>query len=218
MPKKAEKEKERKEARQHFYRLALRYLVSKKKVEFKQGKEKTKVLSKLFGDLGKKYQTRPGGYSRIIKLGQRQGDNNLRLDRVLAGAMVYPEEYGFIPETLDEDGDPLDVICLTIYPVSFPCYVPIRIIGVLRMIDGGEADDKLLAVNAVEPRLENINDLKDVSQAKLAEINHFFLRYKELEKKKVELKGFQGKKKAEEILKKCQNLYKKQQQLKRKIN
>ncbi|CAJ0756356.1 13789_t:CDS:1, partial [Entrophospora sp. SA101] len=76
--KKAEKEKERKEARQHFYRLALRYLVSKKKVEFKQGKEKTKVLSKLFGDLGKKYQTRPGGYSRIIKLGQRQGDNNLR--------------------------------------------------------------------------------------------------------------------------------------------
>jgi len=61
------------------YRLALRYLVNKKKVEFKQGKKKSKVLNKLFDDLGKRYQERPGGYSRIIKLGQRQGDNNLRV-------------------------------------------------------------------------------------------------------------------------------------------
>jgi len=61
------------------YRLALRYLVSKKRVEFKQGKKKSKVLNKLFDDLGKRYQERPGGYSRIIKLSQRQGDNNLRV-------------------------------------------------------------------------------------------------------------------------------------------
>ncbi|CAJ0833612.1 10780_t:CDS:1, partial [Entrophospora sp. SA101] len=106
----------------------------------------------------------------------------IELDRVLAGAMHYPEEYGFIPETLDYDGDPLDVICLTIYPVSFPCYVPIRIIGVLKMIDG-EEDDKILAVNAVEPRLSGINDLKDIAKNKLAEINNFFQRYKELEGK-----------------------------------
>lgn len=129
------------------------------------------------------------------------------LDRVLSGAMFYPEEYGFIPETLDGDGDPLDVICLNNYPTFPGCFLPIRIIGVLRMIDGGEEDDKILAVNAVDPRLQNINDLKDISQAKLAEINHFFFRYKELEKKKVELKGFQGKKEAEEILKKCHDLY-----------
>ena len=77
--KRAEKEKEKKETRQHLYRLALRYLVNKKKVEFKQGKKKSKVLNKLFDDLGKRYQERPGGYSRIIKLGQRQGDNNLRV-------------------------------------------------------------------------------------------------------------------------------------------
>jgi len=77
--KRAEKEKEKKEARQHLYRLALRHLVNKKRVEFRQGKKKSKVLSKLFDNLGKRYQERPGGYSRIIKLGQRQGDNSLRV-------------------------------------------------------------------------------------------------------------------------------------------
>jgi len=79
--KKAEKGKENKELRQHFYRLALCYLVNKKKVEVKkkQGKEKTRVLDKLFAELGKKYQDRPGGYSRINKLGSRSGDNNLRV-------------------------------------------------------------------------------------------------------------------------------------------
>src|SRR5579871_6908297 len=97
--------------------------------------------------------------------------------------MRYPEEYGSIPETLDYDGDPLDVICLTVYPVDFPCDVPIRIIGALKMIDGGEEDDKILAVNAVEPRLSNVNSLADVNPNKLVEIENFFLRYKELEKK-----------------------------------
>lgn len=132
--------------------------------------------------------------------------------------MFYPEEYGFIPETLDYDGDPLDVICLTIHPVDFPCHVPIRIIGVLKMIDGGEEDDKILAVNAVEPRLSNIQNLSDVSANKLAEISNFFERYKELEKKKVIIKGFEGKKEAEEVLKKCQELYKKHQHLIKEID
>ncbi|CAJ0761742.1 23388_t:CDS:2, partial [Entrophospora sp. SA101] len=84
--KRAEKEKEKKEARQHLYRLALRHLVNKKRVEFRQGKKKSKVLSKLFDNLGKRYQERPGGYSRIIKLGQRQGDNSLRAFLPLAQA------------------------------------------------------------------------------------------------------------------------------------
>jgi inorganic pyrophosphatase len=130
------------------------------------------------------------------------------LDRVLSGSMFYPEEYGFVPETLDYDGDPLDVICLTNQPTFPNCQVPIRIIGVLKMIDGNEEDDKILAVNAVEPRLNNIKELKDISQEKLNEISHFFSRYKELEKKNVELKGFQGKEAAENVIKKCQELYK----------
>ena len=135
------------------------------------------------------------------------------LDRVLPGAMFYPEEYGFIPETLDYDGDPLDVICLTEKPTFPGCYIPIRIIGVLKMIDGGEEDDKLLAVNAVEPRLSNINSLEDLSKDKLREISNFFLRYKELENKKVEVKGFQDKNEAKKVLINCQNLYKKHWQL-----
>ena len=116
--------------------------------------------------------------------------------------MHYPEEYGFIPETLDCDGDPLDVICLT-NSSTFPgCHVPVRIIGVLKMIDGGEEDDKILVINAVDPRLNNINILEDVGKSKLDEISNFFLRYKELENKKVEIKGFQGKKEAEKVLEK----------------
>ena len=75
--------------------------------------------------------------------------------------MTYPEEYGVIEETLAPDGDELDVICLTIQPTFSGLYVPIRIIGVLEMIDGGEQDNKLLAVNASEPRLNHIQELKD---------------------------------------------------------
>ena len=131
----------------------------------------------------------------------------VELDRVLSGSMRYPEEYGFIPETLDYDGDPLDVICLTNYPVDFPCYVPVRIIGILKMIDGGEEDHKILAVNSVEPRLSNINSLTEVGKEKLAEIENFFLRYKELEKKKVVIEGWGDKVEAEIILKNCQKLY-----------
>lgn len=77
----AKKANQEPEKKQHFYRLALRYLVNKKKVEVKKkpSKEKTKVLNKLFTELGKKYQSRPGGYSRIVKLGSRDGDNGLRV-------------------------------------------------------------------------------------------------------------------------------------------
>jgi len=129
------------------------------------------------------------------------------LDRVLSVSMFYPEEYGVIEETLAKDGDELDVICLTILPTSFGLYVPIRIIGVLKMIDGGEEDDKILAVNAAEPRLNNIKKLNDVSSEKLTEISHFFLRYKELEKKKVVIKGFKDEKEAQKVLKECRQLY-----------
>src|SRR4051812_37022318 len=109
----------------------------------------------------------------------------LELDRVLSAAMSYPEEYGVITETLAPDGDELDVICLTIQPTFPGIYVPIRIIGVLKMIDKGEQDDKLLAVNAGEPRLNFIQELKNVPLEKLEEIKHFFARYKDLENKKV---------------------------------
>jgi inorganic pyrophosphatase len=145
----------------------------------------------------------------------------IKLDRVLSGSMHYPEEYGAILETLDYDGDPLDVICLTSYPIDFPCFLPIRIIGVLKMIDGGEEDDKILAVNAVDPRFQNINDLKKMKKfnpGKLSEISNFFLRYKELELKEVIIAGWGEKEEAEKILKNCQNLYEKYRELVELVN
>ena len=131
------------------------------------------------------------------------------LDRVLFGSMFYPEEYGFIPETLDYDGDPLDVICLTNHPTFPNCYLPIRIIGVLKVIDNGERDDKILAVNAVDPRFQNVSSLKDINVGKLEEIANFFLRYKELEKKEVKVENWGDEKEAKKVLENCQHLYKK---------
>ncbi|RHZ36402.1 inorganic diphosphatase [endosymbiont GvMRE of Glomus versiforme] len=137
----------------------------------------------------------------------------LELDRILSVAMYYPEKYGFVPETLALDGDELDVVCLTEKTSSSKDYAKIqyaevRVIGILKMIDDGEQDDKLLAVDNNEPELDYIQKLEDVPEERKKKIIHFFSHYKDLENKKVEVMGFKGKKEAEEILKKCQKLYK----------
>jgi inorganic pyrophosphatase len=147
----------------------------------------------------------PKGSSNKIEYNKDK--KRFELDRVLSVAMSYPEEYGVIPETLAPDGDELDVVCLTIQPTFSGLYVPIRIIGVLRMTDKGEQDDKLLAVNAGESRLNYIQELKDVPLEKKGEIKHFFSRYKDLENKKVEIGEFEGKEQAEKLLKECQKAY-----------
>ncbi|CAG8702790.1 14616_t:CDS:1 [Ambispora leptoticha] len=149
----------------------------------------------------------PKGSSNKIEYNKTK--KRFELDRVLSVAMSYPEEYGVIPETLAPDGDELDVICLTIQPTFSGLYVPIRIVGVLKMIDKGEQDDKLLAVNAGEPRLNHIQELKDISLEKKKEIKHFFSRYKDLEGKKVEIGEFEDKEQAEKLLKSCREAYKK---------
>src|SRR5438874_4238623 len=130
----------------------------------------------------------PKGSSNKIEYNKVK--KRLELDRVLSVAMSYPEEYGVITETLAPDGDELDVICLTIQPTFSGLYVPIRIIGVLKMIDKGEQDDKLLAVNAAEPELNHIQKLEDVPHQTKVKIKHFFARYKDLERKKVEVGEF----------------------------
>src|SRR4051812_22646022 len=130
------------------------------------------------------------------------------LDRVLSVAMPYPVEYGVITETLAPDGDELDVICLTVQPTFSGLYVPIRIIGVLRMIDKGEQDDKLLAINAAESELNHIQKLEDVPHPIKEKIKHFFSHYKDLEGKKVEVGEFESKEQAEKLLKECQKSFK----------
>ena len=131
----------------------------------------------------------------------------LELDRVLSVAMHYPEKYGFIPKTLAPDEDELDVICLTEKTGGAGSYIKARVIGVLRMIDNGEQDDKLLVVDNNEPELNHIKSLEDVPEKRKKKIIHFFSHYKDLENKKVEVGEFEGREQAEKLLKECQKAY-----------
>ncbi len=128
---------------------------------------------------------------------------NISVDRILYGPSGYPQNYGFIKEALDWDGDELD--CLVISDQEFPCgiIVPTRIIGAMEMIDGGETDTKLIGVIDCDPRYSHINSIDDLNQHLLLEMKDFFETYKNLQKKKVEIKGFQKKDWAEKEYKEC---------------
>src|ERR1700728_5298847 len=113
-----------------------------------------------------------------------------RLDRNLFSPVHYPGDYGFIPSTLSDDGDPLAVLVLVDTP-SFPgCLQEVRPIGVLDMIDQGQGDEKILCVGAGNPRYDNVNNYSEIYPHILKEITHFFSIYKDLEGKRVEIKGW----------------------------
>lgn len=134
--------------------------------------------------------------------------NKIKLDRVLYSAMTYPAEYGYIDKTLELDGDPLDIVVIS-SEATFPgCIVPSRVIGSLTLIDNGFLDHKIIAVVDVDPRYNEINDLKDLSEFTLDEIKDFFSNYKTLQNIKVEVKEYESKEKALEIIKECQARYK----------
>jgi inorganic pyrophosphatase len=115
-----------------------------------------------------------------------------RLDRVLHSAVHYPGDYGFLPRTLADDGDPLDVLVLMTIPVFTGCLVDARPIGLFHLIDSGVADEKVLAVPKGDPYSEGLNDLADIPQHYLKEIEHFFRVYKDLEGTHTETRGFEG--------------------------
>ncbi|SKC60154.1 inorganic diphosphatase [Ohtaekwangia koreensis] len=125
----------------------------------------------------------------------------IKLDRVIYASMYYPLNYGFIPQTLGEDHDPLDIVVLTQVAVVPGCLIPSKVIGVMQMIDRGEADDKIIAVAEEDPSVSHISDVKDLPDYLLAELKHFFENYKSLENKKVIVDEFLSKPKAEEIIK-----------------
>lgn len=114
----------------------------------------------------------------------------MRLDRVLYSPMYYPGEYGFIPDTLAEDGDPMDILVLATYPTYPGCVVPARVVGALKMTDEKGVDVKILAAVAVDPRFDGIHRLTDVPDHVRREIEHFFRIYKELEAKVVSVEGW----------------------------
>ncbi len=122
------------------------------------------------------------------------------LDRMLFTATHYPADYGFVPDTLAEDGDPLDAMALVAEPTFPGCRVRIRIIGLFLMEDQGEPDHKLIGVPAGDPRWDGTEDIGDLPQHFREELEHFFTVYKDLEDKKTAALGWQGADAAVEVL------------------
>ncbi|MFC4769273.1 inorganic diphosphatase [Effusibacillus consociatus] len=130
-----------------------------------------------------------------------------KLDRVLFSPMHYPTEYGYIENTLAEDGDPLDILVITSFPTFPGCVIESRVIGVLLMTDDKGKDEKLLAVPTEDPRFKEVHTLEDVAPHVLKEIAHFFQVYKDLENKKVTIDGWQGTDVAARLLEECKARY-----------
>lgn len=132
----------------------------------------------------------------------------IKLDRAMKTSQDYPFDYGFAPQTLWEDGDALDVIILSTFPLSTGILVEARPVAVMHMIDSGEGDDKIIAVPVKDPRWEETKNLEDVNKHMLKEIQHFFETYKLISGDVVTVSGFEGKDKAIEAVEKSIKLYK----------
>jgi inorganic pyrophosphatase len=135
----------------------------------------------------------------------------IALDRANYSAASYPFDYGFVPQTLWEDNDPLDVVVLSTFPLHPGILVEVRPVAVMEMIDDGESDYKIIGVPAEDRRWEDVADIEDLNNHKLREIRHFFETYKVLKKDdslvKVEINGVKGKKDAIEAIEKSIKLY-----------
>lgn len=132
----------------------------------------------------------------------------IKLDRVLYSAMAYPAEYGFLDNTLALDGDPLDILVIGTERTYPGCIVPARVIGYLEAIDNGHEDYKLISVVDVDPRYDEINELKDLSPFILEEIKNFFENYKTLQKIEVKVGQYHSKKDALNLIEVCKLRYK----------
>ena len=126
----------------------------------------------------------------------------LKLDRVIYSSMYYPANYGFIPQTYCDDKDPLDIVVLSQITVVPMCIVSAKVIGVMRMLDGGELDDKIIAVAAHDMSVNHIEDITQLPQHFFKELRNFFEDYKKLEQKTVEVEQFQDAAIAREIIQK----------------
>ncbi|HEY4493375.1 MAG TPA: inorganic diphosphatase [Candidatus Paceibacterota bacterium] len=132
----------------------------------------------------------------------------IALDRVAHTAQDFPFDYGFVPRTLWHDGDALDVIVLSTWPFLPGILVEVRPVALLKMIDSGDQDDKLVAVPASDPRFADVKDLADINKHTLKEIEHFYGTYKKLQNKEVSVNGFQGRDAAYKAVNEGLELYK----------
>lgn len=131
----------------------------------------------------------------------------LRLDRVIYSSFHYPVNYGFIPQTLGEDGDPLDILVLCSQSIQALCLVDATIIGNMQMIDSGEKDDKIIAVATKDPSVNHIKSIEEMPPHFLAELRNYFEQYKVLEDKQVQIEEFQSKETAFSIIEEAIALY-----------
>jgi inorganic pyrophosphatase len=129
------------------------------------------------------------------------------LDRVLYSSVHYPTDYGYVTDTLAEDGDPLDALVVVHEPTFPGCHIMARPIGVLGMTDEQGPDQKVLAVPVGDPRFDSIRDLGDIDQHWLREIENFFQTYKALEDKWTEVIGWQDRRVAEQVIEQARGLH-----------
>ena len=150
-------------------------------------------------------------YGSNIKYELDKESGAVVVDRVMYSAMFYPANYGFVPNTLSDDGDPADVLVLNEYPLQAGSVIKCRLIGVLLMEDERGIDEKLLAVpvSKIDPRYDDIKSLDDLPKITLDRIKNFFETYKMLEPNKwVKVKDYKGKEEAQAILQKAIESYK----------
>lgn len=124
----------------------------------------------------------------------------LILDRVLYSSINYPANYGFIPQTYCDDGDPLDILVISQIDIVPMCLVEAKVLGVMRMLDEGEMDDKIIAVAANDMSVNHMNDIDDLPPFLTKELRSFFEDYKKLENKSVLVEEFQGREVALEVV------------------
>jgi inorganic pyrophosphatase len=132
----------------------------------------------------------------------------IALDRVMHTAQDYPFDYGFVPQTLFDDGDALDVVVLTTYPLAPGILVKVRPVAIMEMTDGGDRDDKVIAVPVDDPRFSEINDLADLNKHFIKEATHFFETYKKVQNKEVSVGKWHGKDVAMQAFEKSREMYK----------
>ena len=131
----------------------------------------------------------------------------LKLDRILYTATHYPQNYGFIPHTYADDGDPLDVLLICSVPIQPMTLVQAYPIGNIRMIDGGKLDDKIIAIPFSEPNYNNIKNIDELPQHIFDEIMHFFKVYKQLEHKQTDVQSLSDRDNAIKIIQDAIDLY-----------
>lgn len=131
----------------------------------------------------------------------------IALDRVMHSAQDYPFDYGFVPQTLFDDGDALDVVLVTTHPLMCGIMVKARPVAIMEMIDGGERDDKVVAVPVDDPRFDGIRDITDLNPHFIKEMTHFFETYKKVQNKEVSVGQWHGATEAKEAFVKSRTAY-----------